>query len=50
MKQNILDTIGFMVTLYILGLLYVLLMVATGYQGGDVLTEHYRAVLQFIIN
>ncbi len=49
MKQIILDTIGISVTIYLFGLLFVLAMVASGYQGGDMLTEHYRSVLQFII-
>lgn len=50
MSKIILNTIGFAVSFYIIGLLFVLAMVASGYQGGDMLTEHYRSVLQFIIN
>ncbi len=45
-----LDAIGIVVTIYLFGLLFVLVMVASGYQGGDMLTEYYRSVLQFIIN
>jgi hypothetical protein len=50
MKSQIIDVLGFAASIYIFGLLFVLLMVATGYQGGDMLTEHYRGVLQSIIS
>ena len=41
---------GLAISIYTLGLAFVLIKVGEGYQGGDVLTEHYRWVLQGIIN
>lgn len=38
------------VLLYVFGLVFVLMNVAAGYEGGDLLTEHYRGVLQAILN
>lgn len=34
--------------LYLFGFVFVMLSVMNGYQGGDVLSEHYRSVLQVI--
>lgn len=34
--------------LYMFGFVVVMVLVASGYQGGDLLTEHYRSVLQLI--
>ncbi len=48
-KKTILEIIGIAVTIYIFGLFFVLAVVADGYEGGDILTEHYRSVVQFIV-
>ncbi len=48
--DNITDIILSAIALYFIGLLLILLLVATGYQGGDMITEHYRSVLQSLVN
>lgn len=40
----------FVSVVYLTGLLLVLVKVSSGYEGGDLMTEHYRGVLQFIFN
>lgn len=50
MSKTIKDTIICVATLYMFGLLFVLAMVASGYQGGDMLTEHYRTALQAVVS
>lgn len=41
---------GIALVIYMLGLTLVLAKIANGYEGGDLMTEHYRTVLQFIFN
>ena len=49
MIEKIKTAFAFVVTLYIIGLLFVIVKVANGYQGGDMLSEHYRSMLQTVI-
>jgi len=48
--DNITDIILSAIALYFIGFLFIILLVAMGYQGGDMITEHYRSVLQSFIN
>jgi hypothetical protein len=48
--KNILGTLGAVSVIWLFGLIIVIGMVINGYQGGDMMTEHYRSVLQFIFN
>ena len=46
--ETILNILGWVAVFYVLGFLFVMIAVAQGYQGGDLLSEHYRAMLQLI--
>lgn len=51
MIKTIGQFIGVLAVLYVVGFLWVMsLVMFEGYQGGDMLTEHYRSVLQAITN
>ena len=49
MKEYILNFVLAAVVIYALGFGVVMLNVANGYAGGDMLTEHYRSVLQMFV-
>lgn len=48
--KTLLAIVAGVAIIYLAGLLLVLAKVSSGYEGGDLMTEHYRGVLQTIIN